>query len=420
MPRPMFEILVYSPRTEGVHLRAGAVARGGIRWSDRREDFRTEILGLMKAQTVKNAVIVPTGAKGGFVVKRPPTDREALREEVVECYRTLIRGLLDVTDTMVDGAVVAAARRRPLRRRRPVPRRRGRQGHGHVLRRRQRALGRVRLLARRRLRLRRLDRLRPQGDGDHRARRVGVREAPLPRARRRTSRPPTSRSSASATCPATSSATGCSSRATSSWSAPSTTATSSSTRTPIAGASYDERARLFALPASSWADYDARLISKGGGVFPRAAKSIQLSDEARAALAVEARSLTPNELIRALLRAPVDLLWNGGIGTFVKAAAGDARRRRRPRERRDPRRRAGASLPRRRRGRQPRADPASPCRIRLARRPRGHGCDRQLRRRRLLGPRGQHQDPGRHDRRRGRPDREATQHPSRGDVRRGR
>src|SRR6266480_6755956 len=99
-PRPMFEIFVYSPRMEGVHLRAGPVARGGIRWSDRREDFRTEVLGLAKAQTVKNAVIVPTGAKGGFVVKRPPAAREALRDEVVECYRTLVRGLLDLTDNL--------------------------------------------------------------------------------------------------------------------------------------------------------------------------------------------------------------------------------------------------------------------------------------------------------------------------------
>ena len=102
LPLPRFEIFVYSPRTEGVHLRGGSVARGGIRWSDRREDFRTEILGLMKAQTVKNAVIVPVGAKGGFVVKRPPAEggREALQKEVVACYKTLIRGMLDITDNI--------------------------------------------------------------------------------------------------------------------------------------------------------------------------------------------------------------------------------------------------------------------------------------------------------------------------------
>jgi glutamate dehydrogenase len=105
---PRFEIFVYSPRTEGVHLRGGEVARGGIRWSDRREDFRTEILGLMKAQTVKNAVIVPVGAKGGFVVKRPPAEggREALQQEVVACYKTLIRGMLDITDNISGDEIV--------------------------------------------------------------------------------------------------------------------------------------------------------------------------------------------------------------------------------------------------------------------------------------------------------------------------
>ena len=111
LPRPMFEIFVYSPRVEGVHLRAGKVARGGIRWSDRREDFRTEVLGLMKAQRVKNAVIVPAGAKGGFVVKRPPADPAQLRAEVEACYRLFIGALLDVTDNLVDGQ----GRRRPRR-----------------------------------------------------------------------------------------------------------------------------------------------------------------------------------------------------------------------------------------------------------------------------------------------------------------
>ena len=110
MPRPMFEIFVYSPRVEGVHLRGGTVARGGLRWSDRPEDFRTEILGLAKAQTVKNAVIVPVGAKGGFVVKAPPLGRDALYAEVASCYRTFVRGLLDVTDNLIDGRVVPPER----------------------------------------------------------------------------------------------------------------------------------------------------------------------------------------------------------------------------------------------------------------------------------------------------------------------
>src|SRR6185503_15056047 len=106
LPRPMFEIFVYSPRVEGVHLRAGKVARGGLRWSDRREDFRTEVLGLMKAQQVKNAVIVPVGSKGGFVVKQPPTAAEAMQEEGIECYKTYLRGLLDITDNIVEGKVI--------------------------------------------------------------------------------------------------------------------------------------------------------------------------------------------------------------------------------------------------------------------------------------------------------------------------
>ena len=139
-PRPMFEIWVYSPRVEGVHLRFGKVARGGLRWSDRREDFRTEILGLVKAQTVKNAVIVPTGAKGGFFAKRlpdPANDRSAWMAEGVESYKTFIRGLLDITDNLVTEArrrtARAAVERCTARRRRLLPGGRGGQGHGILL-----------------------------------------------------------------------------------------------------------------------------------------------------------------------------------------------------------------------------------------------------------------------------------------------
>ena len=133
-PRPRFEIFVYSPRVEGVHLRFGAVARGGLRWSDRRDDFRTEVLGLVKAQMVKNTVIVPVGAKGGFVVKSAPGGphrREALLREGEDCYRIFIRGLLDLTDNLVNGEDVVPRRaRRTARQRRPLSRRRGRQGNG--------------------------------------------------------------------------------------------------------------------------------------------------------------------------------------------------------------------------------------------------------------------------------------------------
>ena len=138
-PRPKHEIFVYAPHVEGVHLRMGRVARGGLRWSDRREDFRTEVLGLVKAQTVKNAVIVPVGAKGGFVPRRLPTgDRAAVIAEVVRCYRTFISGMLDVTDNLVNGEIVPPPRVKPSRRRRPLPRRRGRQGNGDVQRHRER------------------------------------------------------------------------------------------------------------------------------------------------------------------------------------------------------------------------------------------------------------------------------------------
>ena len=185
LPRPMFEIFVYSPRVEGVHLRGGPVARGGLRWSDRPEDFRTEILGLAKAQTVKNAVIVPVGAKGGFVVKSPPPGRDALYAEVASCYRTFVRGLLDVTDNLVDGRVVPPHR---------VVRHDGDDPYLVVAADKGTATfsdmaneisRRVRVLARGRLRLRRVEGLRPQGHGDHRPRRLGVGPAALPGPRRR-------------------------------------------------------------------------------------------------------------------------------------------------------------------------------------------------------------------------------------------
>ena len=180
------EIFVYSPRVEAVHLRGGKVARGGIRWSDRREDFRTEVLGLMKAQMVKNAVIVPVGSKGGFVVKRQPppeAGREKLMAEVVDCYKTMMRGLLDLTDNLRGDEVVPppdVVRRDDDDPYLVVAADKGTATFSDIA---NAHLRRVRLLARRRLRLRRLGRLRPQEDGDHLARRLGVGQAPLPRAR---------------------------------------------------------------------------------------------------------------------------------------------------------------------------------------------------------------------------------------------
>jgi glutamate dehydrogenase len=317
-PRPMFEIFVYSPRTEGVHLRSGKVARGGIRWSDRREDFRTEILGLMKAQTVKNAVIVPTGAKGGFVLKRPPADREALRDEVVECYRILVRGLLDLTDTLAGREVV------------PPPNVvRYDDDDPYLVVAADKGTATFSDIA---------NALSAEygfwlGDAfasggstgyDHKGMGITARGA-WESVKRHFRELGTDIESTDFTVIGIGDMSG----------DVFGNGMLLSRHIKLLGAfdhrhvlidpdpdpeqSFEERARLFALPASSWADYDERLISRGGGVFPRTAKSIALAPEARAALALDAETLTPNELIRSLLRAPVDLLWNGGIGTFVKA-----------------------------------------------------------------------------------------------------
>ena len=291
LPRPLYEVWVYSPRCEGVHLRGGRIARGGIRWSDRREDFRTEVLGLMKAQMVKNAVIVPVGAKGGFVVKKPPAtaDRDALQAEVEACYQILIRGMLDLTDNIVGGDGRATHARRAIRRRRSLPRRRGRQGHRDVLRPRELDRRRVRLLARRRVRLGRFGRLRPQGDGHHRPRRVGVACAgtssalginpdkdPLHSRRHRRH--------VRATC----SATGCCSHMRCELVGAFDHRHVFVDPTPDPAASFVERKRLFDLPRSSWDDYDRSLISAGGGVWPARAKSIALSPQARELLCTDA------------------------------------------------------------------------------------------------------------------------------------
>ena len=318
-PRPRYEVWVYSPRTEGVHLRGGAVARGGIRWSDRREDFRTEVLGLMKAQMVKNAVIVPVGAKGGFVVKQPPADGEALREEVVESYRTLMRGLLDLTDNLAGGETVPPP---------DVVRYDGDDPYLVVAADKGTAtfsdiangiaeeygfwLG---------------DAFASGGSAgyDHKAMGITARGAweSVKRHFRELGVDVQSTDFA---------AVGIGDMAGDVFG----NGMLLSRHLKLVAAfnhehvfldpdpdpkrSYAERERLFALPRSSWADYDPAAISPGGGVFPRTAKSIDLSPEIRSALGIEAEALAPNELIRAILTAPVDLLWNGGIGTFVKAS----------------------------------------------------------------------------------------------------
>ena len=319
-PRPRYEIFVYSPRTEGVHLRGGSVARGGIRWSDRREDFRTEVLGLMKAQMVKNAVIVPVGAKGGFVVKRPPARREDLPEEVVACYQTFIRGLLDLTDDIDGGDVVPPT---------GVVRYDGDDPYLVVAADKGTAtfsdiangiaieegfwLG---------------DAFASGGSTGYDHKKMGITaRGAWESVKRHFREMGHDVQSQDFTVVGIGDLSG----------DVFGNGMLLSRHIRLVGAfnhrhvfidpdpdperSFEERQRVFELPASSWEDYDREAISPGGGVYDRAAKSIQLSAEAREALGIADESLKPNELIQALLRAPVDLLWNGGIGTYVKAGS---------------------------------------------------------------------------------------------------
>jgi len=319
-PRPMFEIYVYSPRFEGVHLRGGKVARGGLRWSDRMEDFRTEVLGLVKAQMVKNAVIVPVGSKGGFVVKNPPPggDRDAVLAEGVVCYQTYLRGLLDITDNLVQGAVVPP---------RDVVRHDADDPYLVVAADKGTAafsdyanaisaeygfwLG---------------DAFASGGSVGYDHKKMGITargawESVQRHFRELGLNTQTEDFTVVGIGDMSGDVFG------------NGMLLSRHTRlvaafdhrhvfidpAPDVGKSFDERARLFGLPRSSWDDYDKALISEGGGVWPRSAKSIRLSPQARAVLGVDAETLTPAELIRAILVAPVDLLYNGGIGTYIKA-----------------------------------------------------------------------------------------------------
>ena len=320
LPRPKYEIFVYSPRVEGVHLRMGDVARGGIRWSDRREDFRTEILGLMKAQNVKNTLIVPVGAKGGFVPKcLPQGSREEVQAEVTACYRTFIQGLLDLTDNIVAGKIAPPPQ--VVRRDSDDPylvvaadkgtatfsdtangiaaeygfwlgdafASGGSAGYDHkglaitargaweCVKRHFRELG---------VDIQKED-FTVAGIGDMSGDVFGngmllSRHILLQAAfdHRHIFLDPK----------------------------------------PDAATSFAERQRMFALPRSSWDDYDRKRLSSGGGIFPRSAKSIALSPQARAMLGLESATATPIEVIRAILKMPVDLLWNGGIGTYVKSS----------------------------------------------------------------------------------------------------
>jgi glutamate dehydrogenase len=320
-PKPKFEIFVYSQRVEAVHLRASNVARGGIRWSDRREDFRTEVLGLMKAQQVKNTVIVPNGAKGGFVCKALPAgDRDAIQREVVACYQTFMRGLLDVTDNIVDGRVVPPER--VLCKDEDDPylvvaadkgtatfsdianalsaeysfwlgdafASGGSAGYDHK---------KIAITARgaweavkRHFRELGVDPAKQDftvvGIGDMSGDVFGNGLLLSPHMKlvaafdhRHIFVDPS----------------------------------------PDPAKGIAERRRLFELPRSSWDDYDRGALSEGGGIYSRQAKSIELHANAQAVLDLPTATVTPLELIRAVMRARVDLLWNGGIGTYVKASA---------------------------------------------------------------------------------------------------
>jgi glutamate dehydrogenase len=321
-PRPRVEIFVYSPRTEGVHLRGGKVARGGLRWSDRREDFRTETLGLMKAQMVKNAVIVPVGAKGGFIVKRPPAGgtRDALHDEVVACYCTFVGGLLDITDNIVAGELVAPPGVVRYDDDDPylvVAADKGTATFSDIANGVSAAhgfwLG---------------DAFASGGSFGYDHKKMGITARGAWESIKRHFRERGMDIQASDFT-----VVGIGDMSGDVFG----NGMLLSPRIKLVGAfnhmhvfldpdpdpqaSHAERRRLFELPGSSWSDYDPASISTGGGVHLRTAKSIPLSPEIRAVLEIDDEALAPNELIRALLRAPVDLLWNGGIGTYVKASS---------------------------------------------------------------------------------------------------
>jgi glutamate dehydrogenase len=323
-PRPKFEIFVYSPRLEAVHLRFGNVARGGLRWSERPEDFRTEILGLVKAQEVKNSVIVPSGAKGGFVCKRlpgPEAGREAYQAEVLATYRTFISAMLEITDNLDGDRVVPPQEVVRLDGDDPylvVAADKGTatfsdvaneiaQGYGFWL----------------------ADAFASGGSVGYDHKKMGI----------------TARGAWESVR----------------WHFAALGINPDADDFTVVGvgdmsgdvfgngmllsrhirlvaafdhrhvfidpdpdpaASFSERRRLFDLPRSSWDDYDRSLISPGGGIWPRSTKSIPLSVQVKEALGIdgEVMALSPEELINAILKAPVTLLWNGGIGTYVKAS----------------------------------------------------------------------------------------------------
>jgi len=320
-PRPIFEIFVYSPRVEGVHLRGGKVARGGLRWSDRHEDFRTEVLGLVKAQQVKNSVIVPVGAKGGFVCKKPPVEggRDALMQEGIACYQLFIQSLLDITDNLVEGRVQP-----------PMQVVRWDDDDPYLVVAADKGTATFSDIANAIAEANNFwlgDAFASGGSFgfDHKKMGITARGAWVS-VQRHFLQLGVDIQNEDFTVLGVGDMAGdvfgngmllsehiC------------LVAAFNHLHifidpNPEAASSYAERKRLFALPRSSWEDYNKELISAGGGVFSRAAKSIAITPEMKRRFDIEEDKLTPNELISALLKSPVDLLWNGGIGTYVKAS----------------------------------------------------------------------------------------------------
>ncbi|KIH99316.1 NAD-glutamate dehydrogenase [Streptomonospora alba] len=322
-PRPRYEMYVYSPRMEGVHLRFGAVARGGLRWSERFEDFRTEVLGLVKAQTVKNSVIVPSGSKGGFVCKRLPAggDRDAVQAEVVACYKQFISGMLDVTDNRVAGRVEHPERVVRYDGDDPylvVAADKGTATFSDI------ANGIA------------IERGFWLGDAfasggsvgyDHKAMGITARGA-WESVKHLFRELGTDVQNEDFTAAGVGDMSGDVFGNGMLLSRHIRLVAAFDHRhifldpDPDAESSFAERRRMFELPRSTWADYDTAVISEGGGVHPRTAKSIPITPQVRRALGIdsETTALTPFELMQHILSAPVDLLWNGGIGTYVKAS----------------------------------------------------------------------------------------------------
>ena len=319
-PKPYREIFVSGPRVDGVHLRFGPVARGGLRWSDRREDFRTEVLGLVKAQRVKNAVIVPTGSKGGFYPKHLPTngDRAAIYEEGREAYKIFIRGLLDLTDNIVQGETKTPPK--IVRWDDPDPYLVVAADKGTA------AFSDTANAISEEYGFWLGDAFASGGSVGYDHKVMGITARGAWEAVKRHFR---EIGKDIQTEPFTAAGVGDMSGDVFG----NGMLLSEQTKlvaafdhrdifidpSPDPAKSYKERKRLFELPRSSWADYDKKLISKGGGVFSRSAKSIPLSAEMRTLLDVTAKEMTPSELIRAILKAPVELFWLGGIGTYFKA-----------------------------------------------------------------------------------------------------